>query len=88
MSLYIKNNALPYKKFSVLLDYIFLKSAILIVSSIRLNLLIIYFSLSLFLSYKANMSEGNNVNKANESRKSTACNYYYFLKVAFRFKPE
>lgn len=34
------------------------------------------------------MSEGNNVNKDNESRKSTACNYYYFLKVAFRFKPK
>ena len=32
------------------------------------------------------MSEGSDVNKTSESRRCIICNYYYFLKVHFRFQ--
>ena len=33
-------------------------------------------------------SKGINVNKTNESHTFIICNYYYFLKVNFRFQPK
>ena len=32
------------------------------------------------------MFEGTDVNKTNESRRCIICNYYYLLKVNFRFQ--
>ena len=32
--------------------------------------------------------EGIDVNKSNESRKRIISNYYYFLKINFRFQPK
>ena len=37
---------------------------------------------------RINIFEGNDVNKPMESRKCILCNYYYFLKVNFRFQPK
>ena len=37
---------------------------------------------------KIHMSEGMDVNKTNESWKCIICNYYYFLKGNFRFRPK
>ena len=34
------------------------------------------------------MTEEIDVNKTNESRRCINCNYYYFLKVNFRFQPK
>ena len=37
---------------------------------------------------RIDMSEGIVVNKTNESHKCIICNYFYFLKVNFRFYPK
>ena len=34
------------------------------------------------------MFEETDVNKTNESRRCIICNYYYLLKVNFRFQPK
>ena len=34
------------------------------------------------------VSEGTDVNKTNKSRRCIICNYYYFLKINFRFQPK
>lgn len=36
---------------------------------------------------RIDVSEGTNINKTDESQKCIACNFYFFLKVTFRFKP-
>ena len=35
-----------------------------------------------------NMSQGIDFDQTNEPRKCITCNYYYFLKINFRFQPK
>ena len=37
---------------------------------------------------KIDISKGIDDNETNDSHKCIICNYYYFLKVNFRFKPK
>ena len=37
---------------------------------------------------RIDVSERNDVNKNNESRKYVICDYYYFFRIHFRFQPK